>query len=267
MANILPVNPTLARVIVADRTAMNSQLLAEALVRDGRFEICGAVCTSNSILSAVGDTMPDIVVVSAQLEDGDSKGFEVTRELRALGRDTRVVMLLDSSDRGSVVDAFRAGARGVFCRNQPLKLLTKCLHSVHSGQVWANSQELAFLLDMVSEMPAMAKRRAVSDLLSKREQDVAQGVTQGLTNREIARDLGLTEHTVKNYMFRIFEKLGISTRVELVLHTLAPVSTQGDKPVSVPRKALPLTQSHTFPKKDTAPSLPEETPGKVIRVL
>ena len=249
MANILPVNPILARVIVADRTAMNSQLLAEALVRDGRFEICGAVCTSNSILSAVADTMPDVVVVSAQLEDGDSKGFEVTRELRALGRDTRVVMLLDSSDRGSVVDAFRAGARGVFCRNQPLELLTKCVHSVHSGQVWANSQELAFLLDMVSEMPAMAKRRAVSDLLSKREQDVAQGVTQGLTNREIARDLGLTEHTVKNYMFRIFEKLGISTRVELVLHTLAPVSTQGDKPVSVPRKALPLTQSHTFPKE------------------
>jgi two-component system nitrate/nitrite response regulator NarL len=256
MANILPVNPTLARVIVADRTAMNSQLLAEALVRDGRFEICGAVCTSNSILSAVGDTTPDVVVVSAQLEDGDSKGFEVTRELRALGGDTRVVMLLDSSDRGSVVDAFRAGARGIFCRNQPLKLLTKCVHSVHSGQVWANSQELAFLLDVVSEMPAVAKRRAVSDLLSKRELDVAQGVTKGLTNREIARDLGLTEHTVKNYMFRIFEKLGISTRVELVLHTLALVSTQGDQPVSVSRKTLPLTQSHAFPKKDTAPSLP-----------
>jgi two-component system nitrate/nitrite response regulator NarL len=266
MVNILPVSPTQARVVVADRTAMNSQMLAEALVKDGRFEICGTVCTSSSILSAVNDTLPDVVVVSAQLEDGDSKGFEVTRELRTLGRDTRVIMLLDSSERSTVVDAFRAGAKGVFCRNQPLKLLSKCVHSVHSGQVWANSQELAFLLDMVSEMPAVVKRGGVSGLLSKREQDVAQGVTKGLTNREIAVDLGLTEHTVKNYMFRIFEKLGISTRVELVLHTLALVSPQADKAVSAPRKALPLTQSHSFPKKDTAPSLPEETPGKVFRV-
>jgi DNA-binding NarL/FixJ family response regulator len=266
MVNILPVSPTQARVVVADRTAMNSQMLAEALVKDGRFEICGTVCTSSGILSAVGDTMPDVAVISAQLEDGDSKGFEVTRELRALGRDTRVIMLLDSSERGSVVDAFRAGSRGVFCRNQPLKLLTKCVHSVHSGQVWANSQELAFLLDLVSEMPAVAKRRGVSDLLSKREHDVAQGVTKGLTNREIAVELGLTEHTVKNYMFRIFEKLGISTRVELVLHTLALVSPPADKAASTPRKTLPLTQSHSFPKKDTAPSLAEEIPGKVFRV-
>jgi DNA-binding CsgD family transcriptional regulator len=114
-------------------------------------------------------------------------------------------------------------------------------------------------------MPAVTKRRGVSDLLSKREQDVAQGVTKGLTNREIAVDLGLTEHTVKNYMFRIFEKLGISTRVELVLHTLALVSPQAEKAVRNPRRALP-TQSHTFPKKDTAPSLPEEAPGKVFRV-
>jgi two-component system nitrate/nitrite response regulator NarL len=266
MANILPVSPTQARVVVADRTAMNSQMLAEVLVKDGRFEICGAVCTSSSILSVVSDTLPDIVVVSAQLEDGDSKGFDVARELRAQQRETRIIMLLDSSERGSVVDAFRAGARGVFCRNQPLKLLTKCVHSVHNGQVWANSHELDFLLEMVSEMPAVPKRRGVSDLLSKREQDVAQGVTKGLTNREIAVDLGLTEHTVKNYMFRIFEKLGISTRVELVLHTLALVSPQAEKSIRNSRKTLPLTQSHTFPKRDTAPSLPEETRGKVFRV-
>ena len=186
MVNILPVNPTQARVVVADRTAMNSQMLAEALVKDGRFEICGAVCTSSSILSAVSDTMPDVVVVSAQLEDGDAKGFEVTRDiLHALGRNARVIILLDSSERSSVVDAFRAGAKGVFCRNQPLKLLTKCVHSVHSGQVWANSQELAFLLDLVSEMPSVAKRRGVSDLLIQTRAGRRAGRNKGLTTARL----------------------------------------------------------------------------------
>jgi two-component system, NarL family, nitrate/nitrite response regulator NarL len=242
MANSLRLNPDFVRIVVADRTPMNSQLLAEALAKDSRFKICAALSTSSSALSAVSDARPHVVVVSAQLDDGDSKGFDLTRELHALRPETRVIMLLDSAERNSIVEAFRAGARGVFCRNQSLKLLAKCVHRVHSGQVWANSHELAFLLDLVSEMPAITNRLGGSELLSKRQQEVVQGVAKGLTNREIARHLGLTEHTVKNYLFRIFDKLGVSTRVELVLHALA---TPEARAVSAPEKALPsITRAH-----------------------
>jgi two-component system nitrate/nitrite response regulator NarL len=201
---------------------MDSQLLAEALGKDKQFEICGACCSSGNILSIASRERPDITLLSSELEDGKLKGFEVARSLRSSRMDTRVVMLVDSSERANVVEAFRCGARGLFCRTESLSSLAKCIQRVHAGQVWATSSELLLLLEALAETPAPKSAVASgSEKLSKRERDVVQGVAQGLTNREIAHQLGLTEHTVKNYLFRIFDKLGVSTRVELVLHALA----------------------------------------------
>jgi DNA-binding CsgD family transcriptional regulator len=90
---------------------------------------------------------------------------------------------------------------------------------VHQGQVWANSAELRFLLEALCESePAGTIEPGTEAILSKREQDVVRCVAEGLSNREIASRLGLTEHTVKNYLFRIFDKLGVSSRVEVVLY-------------------------------------------------
>jgi DNA-binding NarL/FixJ family response regulator len=146
-------------------------------------------------------------------------------------------MLLDAPDRNSVVEAFRAGARGVFCRTESLKSLSKCIRCVHDGQVWANSNELRFLLDALSQAMSTRIVGAAGVSLSKRERDVVQCVSEGLSNREIAHRLTLTEHTVKNYLFRIFDKLGVSSRVEVVLYAFnlgrpAP-------PISAPAAAGP----------------------------
>jgi DNA-binding NarL/FixJ family response regulator len=117
------------------------------------------------------------------------------------------------------VEAFRSGAHGVFSRTESPKLLAKCICSVHQGQVWANSAELRFLLEALCESePAGTIEPGTEAILSKREQDVVRCVAEGLSNREIASRLGLTEHTVKNYLFRIFDKLGVSSRVEVVLY-------------------------------------------------
>ena len=116
------------------------------------------------------------------------------------------------------MEAFRCGARGVFCRIEPLKLLSKCIQCVSLGQVWANSTELRYLLDALGEtMPMRIIDSHGAGNLSKREQEVVRAVAEGLSNREIAQRLSLTEHTVKNYLFRIFDKLGVSKRVEVVL--------------------------------------------------
>src|SRR5581483_5869088 len=134
----------------------------------------------------------------------------------------RVVLLLDSSDRDLVVDSFRGGARGVFCRSQSFKLLCKCISSVHQGQIWANTTELHYVIEALGQVaPLHIVNAKGKTLLSKREEEVVSCVAEGLTNREIARQLGLSEHTVKNYLFRIFDKLGISGRVELVLYALS----------------------------------------------
>jgi DNA-binding NarL/FixJ family response regulator len=128
-------------------------------------------------------------------------------------------MLLDVSERTQVIEAFRAGARGVFSRSESLKSLAKCIHCVNVGQVWANSKELRYLLEALGEaLPMRVIDARGAALLSRREQEVVRCVAEGLSNREIAQRLGLTEHTVKNYLFRIFDKLGVSKRVEVVLY-------------------------------------------------
>jgi DNA-binding CsgD family transcriptional regulator len=93
---------------------------------------------------------------------------------------------------------------------------------VNEGQIWANSSELSFLLDTLSGVPSVGPADAESlSALSARERDVVGCLAEGLPNREIARRLGISQHTVKNYMFRIFEKLGVSSRVELLFWLLS----------------------------------------------
>jgi len=215
----LPEGSEIVRVLAVDSTRMNSQLLAAALERDKRFQVVEPTADARGIVAAVTKERPGVVVISAELDDNPRKGFEIARELRTAVPEARVVMLLDASERSQVIEAFRAGARGVFCRNESLKSLAKCIACVHQGQVWANSNELRFLLQALGEaLPLRVVDARGTVLLSKREQEVVRCVAEGLSNREIAQRLGLTEHTVKNYLFRIFDKLGVSKRVEVVLY-------------------------------------------------
>jgi DNA-binding NarL/FixJ family response regulator len=119
------------------------------------------------------------------------------------------------------VDAFRAGAKGVFCRTECISLLPKCIRAVHDGQIWANSKQLHHVMEsFASAAPLQVKTVSDPRLLTKREEDVAELVVEGFSNREAAHKLGLTEQTVSNYLFKIYEKLGIPKRVELVLYSL-----------------------------------------------
>ena len=215
----LPEVSNVIRVLAADATRMNSQLLAAALERDKRFQVLDPVSDARGIIAAVTKEKPAVVVISAELDEEKGKGFEVARELRAMHGEARVVMLLDASERNQVVEAFRAGARGVFCRSESLLSLARCIQCVSDGQIWANSRELRYLLEALGEaLPLRVVDTRGAALLSRREVEVVRCVAEGLSNREIAQRLGLTEHTVKNYLFRIFDKLGVSKRVEVVLY-------------------------------------------------
>jgi len=132
------------------------------------------------------------------------------------------VLLVESYDRELVVSAFRSGARGIFCiSDTQFRLLCKCIQRVADGQIWANTEQMGFLLDLVSVVPSLRVLNSNgSQLLTPREEQVVALVAEGLSNRDVARELKLSEHTVKKYLFRIFDKLGISSRVELVLYAV-----------------------------------------------
>lgn len=209
------------RVVIAESTQVHSQLLANALKRDRRILMVGSVSTSRELLDLVAKFPVDVAVISAVLDDDPSQGFAVLREIRRTHPSVCGVMLLDSCKRQSVVEAFRAGARGVLSENASVKSLCKCLWCVHEGQIWADQKELKFALDALASAPSIRAVNAQGmNLLSKRESEVVQSVAEGLTNREIGQRLGLSRHTIKNYLLRIFDKVGVSTRMELLFLTL-----------------------------------------------
>ena len=163
----------------------------------------------------------DVAIVSSTLEEGPLTGFTLLRRLVKENDGLRCVTLLDQANRDLVIEAFRSGALGVCERSQSYSLLCKCIHCVQHGQVWANSQQLRYVLEaLVSGMPSRVTNVRGEVLLTQREEAIVSLVAEGLKNREIAETLKVSEHTVKNHLFRVFEKLGISNRAELILYLL-----------------------------------------------
>jgi len=215
------------RVFVADNSPINTQLLADALKRDVDLEVIRSVSDSSGLIAEIMASDVDVLVISSNLDEQPGRGFEILHELRSSFPGLRAVVLLDSSKRELIVDAFRVGARGIFSRQSSVEMLSKCVRAVQQGQIWANSRETSLAVEALATSHAIrpVKGNGLS-LLSKREMEVVHCLAEGLSNREIAERLGLSQHTVKNYLFRVFDKLGVSSRVELLFMTLSQSSTE-----------------------------------------
>jgi DNA-binding NarL/FixJ family response regulator len=209
-------------VLIADASRMHCQLMATALRRSRyRFDVVSSVTESQEALRALKEKQPDVALIAANLRDGPLAGFKVLRELQASRSMRKSIMLIDSSERDIVIEAFRRGAHGVISRDELFETLCECVWAVHQGQIWVRAEELHFLVDALVEsaQPRILNAKGV-ELLTKKEQGVVRLVSEGLTNRDIGRQLNLSENTVRNYVFRIFDKLGTSNRVELALYAV-----------------------------------------------
>src|SRR5216684_5854850 len=211
------------RVLIALGSPMECELLSTAVKRSRQpLDVVASAVSRKDVVHCFSRGNVDVALINADLEDGRMAGLEVLPELHATHERTPVVMLFDTWQDELIVNAFRAGARGVFCRlEKKLEMLWKCISAVHKGQVWANSAQLQLLLNTLrSAAPIRTASPSGMNLLGVRENQVANLVAEGLPNKGIAQRLGISEHTVSNYLFRIYNKLGISSRVELVLYVL-----------------------------------------------
>jgi DNA-binding NarL/FixJ family response regulator len=213
--------PDAINVLVADSNRMQAQLLTSALRRHPEFHISTCQMDTTSILQAVTAQLPQVALL-ALTAAGVADTVMILRRFHLAHPETPKILLVDSCDRELVVGAFRSGARGIFTiTDSNVRLLCKCLLRVAGGQIWANTEQMSHLLDLISEVPSLRVLNSRgSTLLTPREEQVVALVAEGLGNRGIARELKLSQPTVKKYLFRIFEKLGVSTRVELVLYAV-----------------------------------------------
>lgn len=216
-------NPNLAfRILVVGREALTVYLLAEALGRSPEYD--ASAITSSQLPSAIVAAKPDLVVISADLSTSQRHGMEVVSTVTRKYPGIAIIVLLDEPNRESVIRAFRSGARGVVSDLQSTAELLACIEHVRSGGIWAARTEADYLLEALRSIPAPSLPASSSSAaLTKRESQVVRCAAQGKTNKTIANELSLSEHTIKNYLFRAFEKLGVSSRVELLFY----LTTQG----------------------------------------
>jgi DNA-binding NarL/FixJ family response regulator len=243
-------------VLLADPSYMSRDLISKALEQRSQFHLVGSVSRADELVIKLQNlpSPPDVALISATLEEGPLSGLSVLSKLQGEYPHLRLILLMDRSEPDVVAQAFHSGVRGVFARSeQNFKGLCKCVRCVHMGQIWASTQHIEQLVNALRQAPRLQVANSAGiSLLCKREEDVVSLVAAGMSNREISVHLGLSEHTVKNYLFRIFDKLGVSSRTELVLRA-----------VSSSKEQLPLLESGGSPKFPQSPLL--KTQNKAFR--
>lgn len=217
---------------------MKCQLLGKEFKRRRcGIDVVRTVFDSSGLLKAVAEAKPEVVITHTNLRDGIHTGLRIVRQICLSHPEVHVILLLDSSHRDHVVEAFRYGVHGVFCGDETLDALCKCVEAVSCGQIWASNKEIRFLLEALSHPSSGQISSGKSDnLLTPREEEVVRLASEGLSNKDISVQLNLSEHTVRNYLYRIFDKMGISSRIELILQSLSNPRPLKLGPIALPAK-------------------------------
>lgn len=209
------------RVLVVDSKQLWAGLLVERLRQVPGIE-ASAFTSIDSLLSVVTAATPDLVLIGMEEPDSCPALFAMMESIHAIQPAMRIVVLVNSVDGVVIREAFFAGASGVISPNEPFEVLIECVRRVHAGQIWLRHDQFGGFLDLMDlsgTNPAVVNA-CNAEALTDRQLKLVQCVAKGMTNREIALQLDLSEHTVRNYLFRIFRKIGVSNRAELVGTTM-----------------------------------------------
>ncbi len=232
-------------VLLADSNQTQSQLLSSALRRQAGFKVICCRSELSNCLQVLQSTAVDVLLLGDRPTDRTDL-MHTLRALHAAYPRVALILLLDSYDRSLVVDSVRAGARGLFCRaNLPFRALCRCISVVQQGQLWANTEQIGYVIDALNtgSGPRVINFKG-EGLLTPRQDEIVNLVAEGTGNREIAEQLGIKENTVKKSLLRIYDKIGVTNRVELVLYALTHRSIQTGAPAptkicSTPKRVRP----------------------------
>jgi len=230
-----------ASVLIAEGSFLGADLLSSALKRcQNYFDVVAQVTSFADAVKKTDDLKPYVALISTDLQDASTTGYKLISHIKEHSPQTVTVALLKDSRLEHVLEAFRCGARGVISRDQPFRLLAKCIRKVHEGEIWASSDQIGFVFESLkksSQVFAGPTSQGALSELTPRQRDVTALVIEGLRNAEIAARLSVSEHTVRNYIMRIYDKLGVSNRVQLTLQC-ADVFQQRSAPEVSVRLAL-----------------------------
>ncbi|MBI4906998.1 MAG: response regulator transcription factor [Acidobacteria bacterium] len=223
----LPVEETPAeekniRVLIADDHPIVRDGLKKLLAFEDDIKVVGEASDGRQVLELLQDLEPDVVLLDLRMPNLD--GLGVLQSLQTSGRKTRVIVLTASDDKNEFVQAMKLGCSGIVLKQTATELIVKSIRKVYSGEIWLDSHTTAAVMrqfaspaDSLNQMNGKARERSP---LSTREREIVQLVAQGYKNKEMAEKMFISEQTVKNHLHNIFDKLGVSDRLELALYAI-----------------------------------------------
>ncbi|MGH9813062.1 MAG: response regulator [Candidatus Acidiferrales bacterium] len=203
-------------VLVADDHAIFRDGLRQLLEAEDDITVVGEARTGAECVALAQRLKPAVVLLDLKMSPID--GLEVLTQLQGAGVESRPIVLTASEDEQDYVEAVRRGARGIVLKAAASDRLLEGIRKVHRGEMWIDQRVAADVMKAMSDPRPVT--RAERAQLTAREQEIVSLVAQGFRNKEIADKLSISEQTVKNHLHNIFDKLGVSDRLELALYAI-----------------------------------------------
>ena len=215
------------RIVVADDHPIFRDGLCKLLALEEDFDVVAQASDGRQVLDVLQQYAPDILLLDLKMPGLD--GLATLQRLQALKNKTRVIVLTASDDKNEFVQAMKLGTSGIVLKQTATELLIKSIRKVHAGEIWLDSHTTAAVIrqfvaaddaPQASSAPQPATRERERSPLSQREREIVALVAQGFKNKEMAEKMFISEQTVKNHLHNIFDKLGVSDRLELALYAI-----------------------------------------------
>jgi DNA-binding NarL/FixJ family response regulator len=214
------------RIVVADDHPIFRDGLCKLLALEEDFEVVAQAQDGRQVLEVLQQHEPDILLLDLKMPGLD--GLGTLQRLQAVKNKTRVIVLTASDDKNEFVQAMRLGTSGIVLKQTATELLIKSIRRVHAGEIWLDSHTTAAVIRQFvaadepppQMTPASSGRDRERSPLSQREREIVALVAQGFKNKEMAEKMFISEQTVKNHLHNIFDKLGVSDRLELALYAI-----------------------------------------------
>jgi DNA-binding NarL/FixJ family response regulator len=215
--------------VVADDHPIFRDGLCKLLALEDDFEVVAQAQDGRQVLEVLQQLEPDILLLDLKMPGLD--GLQTLQRLQVAKGKTRVIVLTASDDKNEFVQAMKLGTSGIVLKQTATDQLIKSIRKVHAGEIWLDSHTTAAVIrqfvanedaapppqQQLSGSPARERERSP---LSQREREIVALVAQGFKNKEMAEKMFISEQTVKNHLHNIFDKLGVSDRLELALYAI-----------------------------------------------
>jgi DNA-binding NarL/FixJ family response regulator len=213
------------RVLIADAQPIILEGLRAVLAQNAAIQIVAETADGVETIDKTVQLDPDVVVMDLKLPRVD--GLTVLRSIQTRAPRTKAIIFTSSENKDEFVEAMKLGGSGILLKEGPVSLVEKSILKVHAGEIWLDSSTTAAVIRHFASpgefTPAVhnnGKGSRERTQLSQREREIIVLIAQGYKNKEIAEKMFITEQTVKNHLHNVFDKLGVSDRLELALYAI-----------------------------------------------